>query len=120
MQAEPFSGVTVPLDVEAVAADPIEAGEGGVELFAEIFLEAGAVALNEAVLGAVPLSQDIDGIVELRRSDGGQEAASGSRRSGSGRRKSPPIFLPRRSCISGHASTSAVSPRIRPLPLKHN
>src|SRR6516165_1299006 len=74
MQAEPFSGVTVPLDVEAVAADPIEAGEGGVELFAEIFLEAGAVALNEAVLGAVPLSQDIDGIVELRRSDGGQEA----------------------------------------------
>ena len=74
MQTEPFSGVTVPLDVEAVAADPIEAGEGSVELFAEIFLEAGAVALNEAVLGAVPLSQDIDGIVELRRSDGGQEA----------------------------------------------
>jgi hypothetical protein len=31
MQAEPFSGVTVPLDVEAVAADPIEAGEGGVD-----------------------------------------------------------------------------------------
>src|SRR6516164_6901519 len=74
MQAEPFSGVTVTLDVEAVAADPIEAGEGGVELFAEILLEARAVALNEAVLGVVPLSQDIDGIVELRRSDGGQEA----------------------------------------------
>ncbi len=33
MQAEPFSGVTVPLDVEAVAADAVEAGEGGVELF---------------------------------------------------------------------------------------
>src|SRR6266702_56602 len=49
MQAEPFSSVTVPLDVEAVA-------------------------LNEAILGAVPLSQDIDGIVELRRLDGGQEA----------------------------------------------
>src|SRR6516165_709569 len=74
MQAEPFSGVTVPLDVEAVAADPIEAGEGGVELFAETLREARAVALNEAVLGAVPLSQDIDGIVELRRSDGAQEA----------------------------------------------
>src|SRR5579864_2837281 len=74
MQAEPFSGVTVPLDVEAVAADPIEASEGSVELFAEIFREAGAVALNEAILGAVPLSQDIDGIVELRQSDGGQEA----------------------------------------------
>ena len=74
MQAEPFSGVTVPLDVETVAADPVEAGEGGVELFAEILREAGAVALNEAIFGAVPLSQDIDGIVELRRPDGGQEA----------------------------------------------
>ena len=74
MQAEPFSGVAVPLEVEAVAADPVEAGEGGVELFAEILREAGAVALNEAILGAVPLSQDIDGIVELRRPDSGQEA----------------------------------------------
>ena len=54
MQAEPFSGVTVPLDVEAVAADPIEAGEGGVELFAEVLLEAGSVALNEAVLATFP------------------------------------------------------------------
>jgi len=73
MQAEPFSGVAVPLDIEAVAADPVEAGEGGVELLAEILRETGAVALNEAILGAVPLSQDIDGIVELRRPDGGQE-----------------------------------------------
>src|SRR6266508_6577301 len=74
MQAEPFSGVTVPLDVEAVAADPVEAGERGVELFAEILREAGAVALNEAILGAVPFAEDIDGIVELRRPDDGQEA----------------------------------------------
>src|SRR5437868_14630382 len=74
MQAEPFSGVTVPLDVEAIAADPVEAGERGVELFAEILRKAGAVALNEAIFGAVPLSQDIDGIVELRRPDNGQEA----------------------------------------------
>ena len=73
MPAEPFSGVTVSLDVEAVAADPVEASEGGVELFAEILREARAVALNEAILGAVPLSLDIDGIVELRRPDGGQE-----------------------------------------------
>ena len=74
MQAEPFSGVTVPLDVEAVAADPVEAGEGSVELFAEILREARAVALNEAILGTVPLSQEIDRIVEQRRPDGGQEA----------------------------------------------
>ena len=74
MQAEPFSGVTVPLDVEAVAADPVEACERGVELLAEILREAGAVALNEAIFGAVPLSQDIDGVVELRRPDGREEA----------------------------------------------
>lgn len=73
MQAEPFSGVTVPLDVEAIAADPVEAGERGVELFAEILREAGAVALNEPIFGAVPLSQDVDGVVELRRPDSGQE-----------------------------------------------
>src|SRR5215813_11793205 len=74
MQAEPFSGVTVPLDVEAVAADPVEAGEGRVKLFAKILREAGAVALNEPILGAVPLAEYIDGIVEPRRPDGGQEA----------------------------------------------
>ena len=74
MQAEPFSGVAMPLEVEAVAADPVETGEGRVKLFAEILRETGAVALNEAILGAVPLAEDIDGIVELRRPDGGQEA----------------------------------------------
>ena len=74
MQAEPFSGVTVPLDVEAITADPIEADERSVELFADILREAGAVALNESIFGAVPLSRDIDGVVELRRSDSGQEA----------------------------------------------
>ncbi len=66
--------MTVPLGVEAVAADPVEAGEGGVELFAEILREAGAIALNKAIFGAVPLSQDIDWVIELRRPDGGQEA----------------------------------------------
>src|SRR5258705_3394826 len=74
MQAEPFSGVAMPLEVEAVAADPVETGEGRVKLFAEILRETGAVALNEAILGAVPLAEDIDGIVELRRPDGGQKA----------------------------------------------
>src|SRR5215475_4376887 len=73
MQAEPFPGVTMPLDVEAVAADPVEASEWGVELFAAILRETRAVALNEAILGAVPLSLDIDGIVELGRPDGGQK-----------------------------------------------
>ena len=74
MQAEPFAGVTVPLHVEPVAADPVEAGEGSVELFAEVLREAGAVALNETIFGSAPVSQDIDRVVELRRPDGGQEA----------------------------------------------
>jgi hypothetical protein len=73
MQAEPRAGVTVPLDVEPVATDPVEAGEGSVELFAEVLREAGALALNEAILVAVPLSQDIDRIVELRLPDGREE-----------------------------------------------
>ncbi|RQH09488.1 hypothetical protein [Bradyrhizobium sp. RP6] len=60
MQVEPFSGATVPLDVEAITANPIEAGEWGVELFAEVLREPGAEALNEAIFGAVPTSQDID------------------------------------------------------------
>ncbi len=46
MKTEPFSGVAVPLDIEAVAGDPVEAGEGGIELLAEIFRETGAVALD--------------------------------------------------------------------------
>ena len=39
MQAEPFSGVAVPLEVEAIAADPVEASEGSL-LFPEILREA--------------------------------------------------------------------------------
>lgn len=46
----------------------------GVKLFAEILREAGAVARDEAILGAVPLAEDIDGIVELCRPERGQEA----------------------------------------------
>src|SRR4051794_41890723 len=97
MQAEPFSGVAMPQEVEAVAADPVETGEGRVKPFAEILRETGGVALNEAILGAVPLAEDIDGIVELRRPDGGQEAGLQERveqvRAGGGE---PPLVGPRK------------------------
>lgn len=66
--------LAVPLDVGAVVADPVEAGEGGVELFVEVLEEARTIALDKAILGAVPLSLDIDGVVEMRRSDDRQEA----------------------------------------------
>ena len=75
--------------------DPVEAGERSVELFTNILREAGAVALNKAIFGAVPLSQDIDWVVELRRSDSGQERVQEARRLAAGRQPSPPICLPR-------------------------
>ena len=34
MKGEPLAGVAMPLEVEAVAADPVKAGKGCVELFA--------------------------------------------------------------------------------------
>ena len=74
IEAEPLPGVAMPLDVEVVAGDPVEAGEGGIELLAEIFRKAGAVALDEAVFCAMPLAADIDWIVELCPADHRQEA----------------------------------------------
>src|SRR5882724_9876210 len=73
IEAEPGSGVPMPLDIEAVAADPVEAGERAVELFAQVLREAGAVALDEPVAVAVPFAEDVDGVVELGWSDGRQE-----------------------------------------------
>jgi hypothetical protein len=67
MQAEPSPGVATPLDIESVAGEPVEASEGSIELLAEIFWEAGAVALDEAVFCAAPLAADIDWIIELCR-----------------------------------------------------
>ncbi|MDE2361033.1 MAG: hypothetical protein KGM42_00025 [Hyphomicrobiales bacterium] len=40
IDSEPLAGVAMPLHVEAVGADPIEASEGRVELFAQIVREA--------------------------------------------------------------------------------
>ena len=48
MPAEPFSCVTVRLDVEVIAADPVDAGERSVELLPELLREAGAIALQTA------------------------------------------------------------------------
>ena len=60
----------MPLDIEAVVSDPIEAREGRFELLAEIVWEAGTIALKEAVAVRLPLAEDIDGVVEPRRPDG--------------------------------------------------
>ena len=73
IESEPLPGVAMPLDVEAIATNPVEAGERRIELFAEIVREAGTVTLDEAVLSAAPFAEDIDGVVELGRLDLGQE-----------------------------------------------
>src|SRR5579863_9752753 len=64
----------MPKEVKAVAGDPVESGERSVELVAEIIREAGTVALDEAILGAMPLAEEIDGIIEVCRPDDRQEA----------------------------------------------
>ena len=40
MDAEPLAGVTMPLDIEPVATDPVDTGEGCIEFFAKVFGEA--------------------------------------------------------------------------------
>ena len=74
VQAEPFAGVTMPVDIEAIAGDPVQACEGRIKLFASVVREARPVALKKAILGAVPFAENVDGIVELRRLDSWQVA----------------------------------------------
>lgn len=76
VEGESLSGVAVPLDVETVAANPIEADKGGVELFTDIFREAGTVSLNEPMLGAVPFANNVHGIVEFSGPYGRREPSS--------------------------------------------
>src|SRR5690606_11237556 len=65
VDAEPGAGMAMPLDIEAIRSDPVQADERRVELFPAIILEAGAVPLKKAVAGSVPLALDIDRVVEL-------------------------------------------------------
>lgn len=74
MKTEPGACVAMPLDIEAVAADPVEAREGSVELLAEVFRVAGPIALDKPILGAVPFTEDIDRVVEFCRPDCGQKS----------------------------------------------
>lgn len=73
VETKPGARVPIPLDVEAIVADPVEADEGGVELFAEVFRESGSVALDEAIAGSLPLALDIDTVVEHVGGYGRQE-----------------------------------------------
>ena len=65
MDAEPLAGMAMPLDIEPAAADPVDAGEGSVEFFTEVFGEARSVTLQEAVFASVPFALNIDRVIEL-------------------------------------------------------
>ena len=73
MDAEPLAGMAVPLDVEPVAADPVDTGEGRIELFAKVFGEARSVALQEAIFSSVPFPLNVDWVIEGGRGDDRQE-----------------------------------------------
>src|SRR6185437_2566703 len=74
IKAQPSSGVAMPLDIEAITAHPVEPRERSIELFAQVFWEARPVALHEPVAVSVPCAENVDGIIELGRSDGREES----------------------------------------------
>src|SRR6202022_3962279 len=74
MQAEPSSRVSMPLEIEAVAAYPVQASERSVEFFAQGLRLTGSIALAEPIAVSMPFAEDIDWVVELRGVDCRQES----------------------------------------------
>ena len=74
MEAEPSSRVSMPLEIEAVAAHPVQASERSVEFFAQGLRLAGPIALDEPIAVSVPFAADIDWVVELSGVDCRQES----------------------------------------------
>jgi hypothetical protein len=70
MEAEPGARVSMPLDIEAVAAYPVQASERGVEFFAQGLRLTGSIALDEPIAVSMPSAEDIDWVVELSGADG--------------------------------------------------
>jgi hypothetical protein len=74
MEAEPGARVSMPLDIEAVAAYPVQASERGVEFFAQGLRLTGSIALDEPIAVSMPFAEDIDWVVELSGADGRQKS----------------------------------------------
>src|SRR5262245_32459708 len=70
----PLAGVAKVGQVETMAGDVFEAGEGRIEFPAGVVHKARTVALDQSIVGAVPPPMDIDRIVELRWANLGKEA----------------------------------------------
>ena len=69
MKAEPSSRVSMPLDIEAVAAYPVQASERSVEFFGRGLWLIGSKALDEPIAVSMPFAEDIDWVVELSGAD---------------------------------------------------
>jgi hypothetical protein len=52
VKSPPSPSMPMPLVVDSVGSDPVEASEGRIELLAKSFRQAGTVALDEAILRA--------------------------------------------------------------------
>jgi hypothetical protein len=74
MEAEPSPGVSMPLDIEAIAAYPVQASERGVEFLAQGLRLTGSIALDKPIAASMPFAEDIDWVVELSGADCRQES----------------------------------------------
>src|SRR6266852_6510311 len=74
MEAEPSSRVSMPLEIEAVAAYPVQASERSIEFFAQGLRLTGSIALDEPIAVSMPFAEDIDWVVELSGADCRQES----------------------------------------------
>ncbi len=74
MEAEPSSRVSMPLEIESVAANPVQASERRVKFFAYGLWLTGSIALDEPIAVSMPFAEDIDWVVELSGVDGRQES----------------------------------------------
>jgi hypothetical protein len=74
MEAEPSSRVSMPLDIEAVAAYPVQASERSVEFFGQGLWLIGSIATDESVAVSMPFAEVIEWVVEPSGADCRQES----------------------------------------------
>ncbi|WP_181419002.1 hypothetical protein [Rhodopseudomonas faecalis] len=64
----------MPLQIEAIRADPVQAREWRVKFFTQGFGLAGSIALDEPITASMPFADDIDRVVERGGADCWQES----------------------------------------------
>ncbi len=74
VEAIPSSVMSMPLNIEAVLAYPVQAGERRIEFFTQAVWLTGSIALDEPIAISMPFAEDIDWVVELSGKDGRQES----------------------------------------------